>query len=163
VVDVDQAGNLSNRGSVTPELIGIDDLWDIIFSQQPGQEGLRCFGVPMLLKENVEHEPVLVHRPSKPVSNAVHARTHLVERPPGTPTGFPVAQVFSKEGSEFDTPLTEGLMTDLNAVLVQQFLHVSVTQGKAVVEPDGLLDDGHRETVAVGLGVGHGGSASPPG
>jgi hypothetical protein len=63
VVDVDQAGNLSNRGSVAAELIGMDDLWDIVFSQQPGQEGLRSFGVPMTLEEKVEHEPVLVHSP----------------------------------------------------------------------------------------------------
>ncbi len=52
-------------------------------------------------------------------------------------------------------------MADLNAALVQQFLHVSVTQGKAVVQPDGVLDDGHGETVAVRLGVSHVGSAYP--
>ena len=52
-------------------------------------------------------------------------------------------------------------MANLNAALVQQFLHVSVTQGKAVIEPNGVLDDGHGETVAVGLGVGHGQSAYP--
>jgi hypothetical protein len=44
---------------------------------------------------------------------------------------------------------------------VQQFLHVSVTQRKAVVEPNGMLDDEHGETVAVRLGVGHGESAYP--
>ena len=52
-------------------------------------------------------------------------------------------------------------MANLNAALVQQFLHVSVTQGKEVIEPNGMLDDGHGETVAVGLGVGHGQSAYP--
>jgi len=155
VIDVDQTWYLSNRGSIAAELIGMDNLWDIVFSQQPCQEGFRRFGVPMPLGENVEHKSVLVHRSPKPMSNAVHARTHLVDMPPGTPSGFPVAQDFSEEGSELDTPLAEGLVTDLNAALVQQFLHVSVTQGKAVVEPNGLLDDGHRETVAVGLGVGH--------
>ena len=93
--------------------------------------------------------------------DAIDARTHLVQMPPGTPSGFPVAQVFSEEGSELDTPLAEGLMANLNAALVQQFLHVSVTQGKAVIEPNGVLDDVHGETVAVGLGVGHGGSAYP--
>ena len=34
-------------------------------------------------------------------------------------------------------------------------------QRKAVVEPDGVLDHDHRETVAVGLDVRHGGSAYP--
>jgi hypothetical protein len=34
---------------------------------------------------------------------------------------------------------------DLNAALVQHFLHVSVTQGKAVVQPNGVLNDGYGE------------------
>ena len=100
----------------------------------------------MPLEENVEHEPVLVHGPPKPISNAVHACTPLVEMPPGTPTGFPVTQVFSEEGSELDAPLAEGLMTHLNA---------------ALLESDGVLDDEHGETVVVRLGVGHGESAYP--
>ena len=41
VVDVDQARQFPDRSSVTPQLIGENDLWDIVFTQQPGQEGLR--------------------------------------------------------------------------------------------------------------------------
>ena len=52
-------------------------------------------------------------------------------------------------------------MADLNAALVQQFLYVPVAQGKAMVQPNGVLDDGHGETVAIRLGVGHGRSAYP--
>ena len=52
-------------------------------------------------------------------------------------------------------------MADLNAALVQQFLHVPVAQGKAVVQPTCVLDNGHGESVSVGLDVGHGGSAYP--
>jgi len=115
----------------------------------------------MPLQQNIEHEPVLVHSPPQPVSNAVHSRTHLVEMPTGTPSGFPLAQVFSEEGSEFYAPFAERLVTHLDAALVQQFLDISVAQGVTVVEPDGLLDDDHRESVAVRLGVGHGRSAYP--
>ena len=52
-------------------------------------------------------------------------------------------------------------MTHFNAALMEKFLNVPVTQRKAVIEPDGVLDDVHRESVAVRLGVGHGGSAYP--
>jgi len=52
-------------------------------------------------------------------------------------------------------------MVDLNAALVQQFMPVSITQRKGVVQPPGVLDDGHGEPMAARLGVGHGGSASP--
>ena len=82
----------------------MDDLWDIVFSQQPGQEGLRSLGVVVPLKQDIEHEAVLVYCSPEPVSDAVNARTDLVEMPPGTPSGFPVAQVFSEEGSELDAP-----------------------------------------------------------
>ena len=95
----------------------------------------------MPLKENVEHETVLVYCPPQPVSNAVHARTYLVEMPPGTRSGFPVTQIVREEGSEFDTPLAQGFVTDHDAALVQQFLNVPVTPWEAVIQPDSVLDD----------------------
>ena len=161
VVDASQARDLPDRGSITPQLIGMDDLWDVILTQEASHERFRRLRVTVPLKEDVKHESVLVHRSPEPVSDAVHARTHLVEMPPGTPPGFPVAQFLCEEGSEFQAPLAESLVAHLNAAPVQQFLHVSVAQRKAMVEPNGVLDDEHRETVAVRLGVGHGQSAYP--
>ncbi|GAA3999477.1 hypothetical protein GCM10022631_07980 [Deinococcus rubellus] len=87
--------------------------------------------------------------------DAIDARKSLIQMPAGTPPGFPLAKVLSKKRPKFDAPFAEGLMADLNAALVEQFLHVSVTQRKAVVQPDGVLDDGHWETGAVRLEVGH--------
>ena len=158
MVDPIQAGKVTDCGTEAAELIRVDDLWDVVFTQEPSQEFLRSFGVSMPLKEDIEHETVLVHRPPQPMPDAVHARTDLVKVPAGTPTGFPLAKVFSKEGSEFEAPFAESFVTDLNAALVEQFLNVSVAQGKAVVQPDGVLNDGHGETVAVRFWVGHGGS-----
>ena len=60
VVDVDQAGYLSDRSFVTPQLIGVNDLWDIVFTKEPGQEGLRGLSIPVMLKRDVEYEAVLV-------------------------------------------------------------------------------------------------------
>ena len=101
VIDVDQTRDLSDRGSVAAELIGMDDLWNIVFTQQPSQEGLRRFSVPMPLEENVEHESVLVHGPPKPVSNTVHSRTDLVEMPSGTPLGSRWRSSSAKRGPNF--------------------------------------------------------------
>ena len=47
--------------------------------------------------------------------------------PPGIPPGFLVAKLFGEEGRELYAPFAEGLVADLNAALVQQFLHVSIT------------------------------------
>ncbi len=46
-------------------------------------------------------------------------------------------------------------MADLNATLVEQFLDITLAQGKAVVEPAGVADNAERETVAVRLPIGH--------
>jgi hypothetical protein len=35
-------------------------LWDVIFNQETGQEGLRSFSVLVSVRTNVEHEAVLV-------------------------------------------------------------------------------------------------------
>jgi len=61
MIDIDQARNLLYRGSITAELTGMDHLWDAVFPQLVDQEALYRLSVPVPLKQNVEHEPVLVH------------------------------------------------------------------------------------------------------
>ena len=61
MVDIDQARDLPDRRPVAPELIGVNDLWDLVFTQQSGQEGFRGLGVAVALQQNFEHEAVLVH------------------------------------------------------------------------------------------------------
>ena len=64
-------------------------------------------------------------------------------------------QFFSEQGSEFDVPLPQGFVTDLDAALVEQFLNVPLAEWEAVVEPEGVPDDAQGKTVAVGLPVSH--------
>lgn len=47
------------------------------------------------------------------------------------------------------------------AALVESFRNSSVAQGETVIQPEGVLDDCHPESVARGLDVGHGESAYP--
>ena len=91
VVDISEGRDLPDRGCVAAELISMNDLWDVILTQEAGQKGLRSFRVSVPLKENVEYEAVLIHGLPKPVSDAIDARTDLVQMPPRTPTRFAVA------------------------------------------------------------------------
>ena len=99
-----------------------------MFTQELGQEDLCGVGIPVPLKQDVEHEAVLVHcspavkrsqarcsDQDKPVSDAIDARTHLVQIPPGTLPGFPVTKLFCVQRTEFDTPFAESFMADLNS------------------------------------------------
>jgi len=72
-----------------------------------------------------------------------------------------MAQFLGHEWAELDTPFAQRLMADHNAALVEQFLNISVTEGKPVVQPDGVLDDRHGKAVAVGRSFGHGGEPTP--
>ena len=91
VVDIDEARNLPDRGSIAPELIGKDRVWDIIFTEQPDQEGPCSVGISVLLKQDIQHEAVLVHCSSavkrgqprcsdqdEPVSDTIDARMDTV-------------------------------------------------------------------------------------
>ena len=125
VINFSQTCDLSDRGPVACELVRVNSVWDIIFTQELSQEGLCGVGIPVPLKQDVEHEAVLVHRPpavkrvqprcsdqDEPVSDAVDARTHLVQMPLGTPPGFPVAKLFGEEGRELDTPFAQRLVEE---------------------------------------------------
>jgi len=80
MVDVDQARDLSDRGAITPQLIGMDDLWDVMLTQEASQERFRRLRVTVPLKKNVKHESMLVHPSPEPVSDAIDARADLVHR-----------------------------------------------------------------------------------
>ncbi len=148
-------GKFSNGHPVTPEFVGVNDVWNVIVDQASFEEGLRGFGVPVGLQENVEHRTGFIDGPPQPVFFARHIDTHLIQEPPATPPGFPVAQLLGEEWGEFDVPLAQSLVTDHYAALVEQFLNIALTQWETVVEPEGVLDDAQWKTVSVGLAVSH--------
>lgn len=53
----------------------------------------------------------------------------------------------SKLIGEFDAPGADRLPSDDNAAFQKEFLDIPVTEGEAVVQPDGIADDRERETV----------------
>lgn len=91
------------------------------------------------MKENIENEAVLVPCPPEPVSDAVYRGAKLIRQPPETPTGFPVRYFFRKAGNELYAPLAEGLVADLNAALVEQFLDFPVAAKRPRVLMDAAL------------------------
>lgn len=103
VIDIDEARNLPNRSSVTLQLIGMNDLWNSVVTQEASQEGCCGLGITVPLEHAVDHGAVLIYRSPEPGANTISVGTDLI----------PVAQFFSEEGSELDAPLAEGLVADL--------------------------------------------------
>ena len=66
-----------------------------------------------------------------------------------------MTKIVGEQGREFDVSLAKRVVTDLNTTLLEQLLNIPVAERRAVVEPDGLLDDADWESVAVRLVVSH--------
>ncbi|BDP43611.1 hypothetical protein DAETH_35800 (plasmid) [Deinococcus aetherius] len=140
-------GKLTQGCPIAPQLVGMDNLRHVVFPQQSLEERSGGLGVAVFLKENFQHGSVFVHGPPQPLFDTPHVHAHLVKVPPGTPTGFPVAEILSKEISEFEAPSADGLVGDGDASFQQKFLDVPVTEGEPVVEPHGVADNRRGEPV----------------
>ena len=112
VVNMIERRKFPDRGSIGPKLIGVNDLWNVIFTQESDQEGPRSVGISVPLKENIDHKAMLVYSPPEPVTNAIDTGAHFIEVPPGTPPGFSVAQFFREEGSKLYAPLAQRLVEE---------------------------------------------------
>ena len=137
----------------------MNDFWDVVFAQQASKECFGCLSITVFLQEDVKHSALFVHRPPEPVFNSTNDNVHLIQMPPGTPTGFPVTSFLSQEWGEFDVPLAKGFVDDVNSSLVEQLLNITLAEREAVVEPQGVPNDTQRKTVTIGLTVSH--SLSP--
>lgn len=133
----------------------MNGLWDVVFVQQASEECFGCLSITVFLQENVEHGTLFIHCPPQPMFHSTNDNMHLIQMPPGTPSGFPVTQLLGQEWGELDVPLAEGFVADVNSSLMEKFLNITLAERKAVVQPQSVADDTQRETVSIGLLVNH--------
>ena len=55
------------------------------------------------------------------------------------------------QGAKLDSPVPDRLVADLVTALRQELLDVTKTEAETEVEPDGMVDDVHRESVVLEL------------
>ena len=109
----------------------------------------------LFLQEDIKHGVLLIHRPPEPVFDPTNDNVHFMQMPPGTPTGFPVTQFPGQEWGEFDVPLAECFMADVNSALLKELLNLTLAEWESMVEPQGISDHAQRKTMTVGLAVRH--------
>jgi len=63
---------LAQSRTVTPELVGVDDGWDIELTQEPSEEGPHRLRVTVSLKEDIKHSTLPIHGPPQPVNDAAY-------------------------------------------------------------------------------------------
>ena len=76
------------------------------------------------LHQNVQHDPVLVHRPPQIVQHAVDPDEHLVEVPGVSGLGSPPAEPSGEVRTKFPAPVPDALVGHDHAALGQDQLDV---------------------------------------
>jgi hypothetical protein len=138
------------RGAVALELVRDEHPGDILtpLEELPRELLGRGF-VTATLHQDIEHVPVLIHRPPEVVPVAVDAEKDFVQMPCVTRAGASTTQLIRICLAKLATPLADGFVRDVDPACEQQLLHVTVAQAKPIVEPDATTNDSGRETVVL--------------
>ena len=122
--------------------------------QQLAEQALGRMLVAPALDEDVEHHPVLVHRPPEPVLLPRDLHGNLVEVPRVSGTGQPATDLVGDALAELEASLPYGFVADRDAARGQDLIHVPQAQRKPEIEPDRMADDRGRKAVAGIAGTG---------
>ena len=146
----DPGQDLALRRAVALQLIRDDDPRDIPQAlEQLAKELLRRVLIAPALDQDIEDVVVLVDSTPQVMALPVDRHEHLVEVPLVPWLGASTLQLIGILLPKLQTPLADGFMGDVDTAFAQQFLHVAVAQGEAVVEPDPMADDLTGEAVVL--------------
>ena len=87
----------TNGCSITPELVGVDHVWDVVIHQKPLKKSLGGLGVSPSLSQKVQHCARIIDGPPSPEFSTTDLNADLVKTPPGIEAGFPVPECFGEE------------------------------------------------------------------
>jgi hypothetical protein len=134
--------DLPFRRAVALEFICNEHPWHILQPFEQLAKKLLCgLLVAAALHQDIEHVVVLIDSAPEVMALSVDGQKHLIQVPfiPGlraTPT-----QAIGILLPKLSTPLTDSFMGYNDATLEQEFLHVAVAQGEAIVEPNPVAND----------------------
>ena len=109
------------------------------------------------LEQDVDDIAVLVDGPPEVLTLATNRHEEFVEMPRVADRPGPMPEPPGVREAEGLAPVPNGFVRDGDAAVREEVFDIAEAQGEAVVEPDGVADDGGRKSVA-GIGdevVGH--------
>ena len=106
--------------------------------EQLAKELLRCLLIAPALDQDIEDVVVLVDSAPQVMALAIDRQEDLVEVPLVTWLGASMLQPIRVGLPKLQTPLADGFMGDVDTAFEQQFLHVAVAQGEAMIKPDAM-------------------------
>ena len=144
----DTRHDLSFCGTVAREFVGDHHArCDALLLEQLAQQPLGCFGIAAALNQNVERNPMLVHRSPEPMLPTGDADHHLVQVPFVSGCWSTPADLDGKGLAELQRSLPDRLMADQDTAGGQHLLDHTQAERKAKVQPDSMADHFSRKAV----------------
>jgi hypothetical protein len=134
---------------VAPEAIGDEAPGDMAAPlEQLAKEPRGGVAIPAGLGQDVDDLGVLVDGPPKVLTLATNRHGEFVEMPRVADRSGPMSKPPGAREAEGLAPGADGFVRDGDATVREEVFDVAEAQGEAVVEPDGVADDGGRKSVA---------------
>src|SRR5262245_13061387 len=123
--------------------------------EQLAKKLLRRVLIAPALHQDIENVVVLIDGAPQVMPLTIHCQKHFVQVPLVARPSAPVTELIGVGLPKFPTPFADSLVRHDDAAFEQEFFHVAVAQGEAIVEPDAMTDNfPGKAVVLVTLGVG---------
>jgi hypothetical protein len=142
--------------ALAPQLVGHDDPRHLLQTfQQASEEALRDFGIAAFLKEDVEHDAILVHGTPQIIPHALDQEEHPIHVPLVAGSRPPTAQAVGEALAEFPPPAPNRLIRDDNASFHQKQRSVPQAETEHMIQPASMAvsrresDDGSADRLGL--------------
>ena len=130
------ATELSSRVAVRGEAIGNDLLrMNALVLEQFAQQLQRCAGIAAFLNQNVPHFAFVINGSPKPHPFAANLHDHFVQILAARWFGSGSLQIPGEVATKFQTPTSDGLVTNVDPALGQYLLDIAKARGEQEIEP----------------------------
>ncbi len=137
------------RRSVAEELVRDQTVWHAALSvQQCPEETCSRTSITPGLDEDVHHVTVRVDGPPEILPSALNSHEQLIQKPRVAHPPASAPQPPSVVGPKCLAPVPNRLVGDGDASLGEQVFCIAETQAEAVVQSDGVTDDGRGKSVS---------------
>ena len=135
--------------AVAPKAIGDQTVWDSTAAlEQLAEEPRGGMAIPTGLKQVVDDIPVLVNGAPEILALAANRHEEFVQMPCVADRPGPMPKPPRVRQAEGLAPVPDGFVRDGDAAVWEEVFDVAEAEGEPTVEPDGVADDGARESVA---------------
>ena len=133
------------RGAVAPEAIGDEAVRDTAAPlEQLAKEPRGGVAIPAGLEQDVDDLAILVDGSPEILTPAANGHEEFVQMPRVADRPGPLPEPPRVGEAKGLAPVPDGFVRDGDAAVREEVFDVAEAQGEAVVEPDGVAEDGNR-------------------